>query len=194
MNAPLSQFLALHAASPEAIAQAETVAETLELPTRHILLNQGELATQAFFLIDGLCHACYLTAEGHAISKDFFWEQELLIGFESLLTEEGSPYLLETLSACRVLTLPIDLILNWRETCPDLYMALAERQLLFREQKEQFMRLYSPARRYALFTESIGDFAAHISNTQLASYLGLSATQLDSLKRHLHTPPESSAP
>lgn len=188
MTSPLAQFLELHGADPATIEQALNLAETLELPTRHILINQGELATQAFFLLDGLCHACYLTAEGDAITRDFYWEQELLIGFESLLTEEGSPYLLETLSACQILTLPTELILSWRAHCPELYIALTERQLLFREQKEQFMRLYSPARRYALFTESLGELAGAISEPQLASFLDLSLSQLSSLKRHLHKP------
>ncbi|MDO6583239.1 Crp/Fnr family transcriptional regulator [Photobacterium sp. 2_MG-2023] len=185
MTSPLAQFLALHGADQATIDQALSLAEPLELPTRHVLINQGELATQAYFLIDGLCHACYITGDGKTISKDFFWEQDLLIGFESLLTDEGSPYLLETLSPCLIQTLPAELILRWRDDHPALYMALAERQLLFREQKEQFMRLYSPARRYALFTDSIDELATHITAPQLASFLNLSLSQLDSLQRHL---------
>ncbi|UIP27660.1 Crp/Fnr family transcriptional regulator [Photobacterium sp. TLY01] len=185
MTSPLAQFLALHGADQATIDQALSLAEPLELPTRHVLINQGELASQAFFLIDGLCHACYLTGDGKTISRDFFWEQDLLIGFESLLTDEGSPYLLETLSPCLIQTLPAELILGWRQDMPGLYMALVERQLLFREQKEQFMRLYSPARRYALFTDSVGELATHITAPQLASFLNLSLSQLDSLQRHL---------
>ncbi|MCV5960816.1 hypothetical protein OFO30_36080, partial [Escherichia coli] len=43
--------------------------ELLELPTRHILNHQGELSSHLYFIIEGLCHASYLTEHGKEFSK-----------------------------------------------------------------------------------------------------------------------------
>ena len=56
-------------------------ANLLELPTRHILTHQGESPSHAFFLLEGLCHACYLTSDGKQYSKEFYWEVDWLISF-----------------------------------------------------------------------------------------------------------------
>ena len=82
MKTALAQYLRDHGADDETINHALALAEPMELPTRHILLNQGEQPAHAFFLVDGICHACYLTPEGRQFSKEFYWEQELILGFE----------------------------------------------------------------------------------------------------------------
>lgn len=92
MNEVLQAFLCQLGASPETIQGAVAVAEPMELPTRHVLLNQGEQPAYCYFLLDGLCHACYLTAEGKQFSKEFYWDQDVLIGFESIINEVPSPF------------------------------------------------------------------------------------------------------
>ncbi|WEM42057.1 Crp/Fnr family transcriptional regulator [Photobacterium sp. DA100] len=186
MTTALTQYLQDHGADKQAVEQALALAEPMELPTRHILLNQGEQPSQAFFLVEGVCHACYLTSGGRQFSKEFYWEQELILGFESLLTAGPSEYLLETLSASQILALPLTLVEQWKETCPRLYMALLERQLLFKEHKERFMLIHTPEERYTLFGEHFPELEAQLADYQIASYLGITATSLSRIRARLN--------
>ena len=185
MKTALAQYLRDHGADDETISHALALAEPMELPTRHILLNQGEQPAHAFFLFDGICHACYLTPEGHQFSKEFYWEQELILGFESLITQQASEYLLETLSASQILALPLAVIEEWKIRCPNLYMALLERQLLFKEHKERFMLIHTPEERYTLFCDHFPELHAQLADYQIASYLGITATSLSRIRARL---------
>ncbi|MGF1716089.1 Crp/Fnr family transcriptional regulator [Photobacterium chitinilyticum] len=185
MNEVLQAFLCQLGASPETIQDAVTAAEPMELPTRHVLLNQGEQPAYCYFLLDGLCHACYLTAEGKQFSKEFYWDQDVLIGFESLINDMPSPFLLETLSASKLLALPVSLLQRWREQKNPLYIRLLERQLSYKEQKERFMLMHSPEERYQLFTSSFPELLSRIADYQIASYLGITPISLSRIKKRL---------
>ncbi|OAN19305.1 Crp/Fnr family transcriptional regulator [Photobacterium jeanii] len=185
MKTRLLQFLHQHGVSPQEAEAIAAQAEPLELPTRHILLHQGQEAEHFYFLVEGVCHACYLTEDGKAFSKEFYWEQEPIIGFEALTTSQPSGYLLETLMASRVLTLPITLLEQWRSQRHPLYLHLLERQLQFKEHKERFMLMYSPEERYQIFSEHFSELMLQITDKQLASYLGIAATSLSRIKARL---------
>lgn len=185
MKETLQEFLYQLGATPETIEETLTIAEPMELPTRHILLNQGEKPVYCYFLLDGLCHACYLTAEGKQFSKEFYWDQDVLVGFESLINDLPSPFLLETLSASKLLALPISLLQQWRDQGNPLYLRLLERQLSYKEQKERFMLMHSPEERYQLFTENFPELLPRIADYQIASYLGITPISLSRIKKRL---------
>ncbi len=145
-------------------------ATLLELPTRHILTHQGESPSHVFFLLEGLCHACYLTNEGKQYSKEFYWEVDWLIGFESLIKNQPSPYLLESLTSTTLLSFPIETFHQWRQELHPLYIKLLETQLMYKESKERFMLLHSPEERYRLFCDTYPDLLTRITDYQIAAY------------------------
>lgn len=98
MDTRFIQHLTTLNLTPSDIAMISEHAKELQLPTRHILTHQGEQPQQVYFLLEGLCHACYLTEDGKEFSKEFYWEVDWIIGFESLISQQPSPFLLETLS------------------------------------------------------------------------------------------------
>ncbi|KJG63966.1 Crp/Fnr family transcriptional regulator [Photobacterium kishitanii] len=162
------------------------VAEPLDLPTRHILLHQGQTQTHCYFLLDGLCHACYLTEQGKQFSKEFYWDQDVIIGFESLINNEPSAFLLETLSASQLIMLPITLFQQWRQQQHPLYQTLLERQLLHKEHKERFMLMHTPEQRLQLFSDHFPELVGRITDYQLASYLGITSISLSRIKKTPH--------
>ncbi len=160
-------------------------ANLLEFPTRHILTHQGESPSHAFFLLEGLCHACYLTSDGKQYSKEFYWEVDWLISFESLVKNGPSPYLLESLTPVKLLSFPIELIEQWRAESQPLYIKLLETQLMYKEGKERFMLLHSPEERYSLFCETYPDLVSRITDYQIAAYLGITHISLSRIKKRL---------
>ncbi|MGF1872430.1 Crp/Fnr family transcriptional regulator [Photobacterium indicum] len=186
MKEALDHFLLQLGATSEQAHCISKQAKLLELPTRHILLNQGEYSEHCFFLLDGICHACYLTEDGNQFSKEFYWDQDVLLGFESLITHQASPFLLETLSACQLLSLPIQLLEEWREQGNPLYIKLVERQLIYKEQKERFMLMHTPEERFKLFSENFPALLERITDYQVASYLGISPISLSRIKKRIN--------
>lgn len=184
-HAELTDFLHQLGADATTINDVIAVAEPLDLPTRHILLHQGQLQTHCYFLLNGLCHACYLTEQGKQFSKEFYWDQDVIIGFESLITNEPSAFLLETLSASQLIMLPIALFQQWRQQHHPLYQTLLERQLLHKEHKERFMLMHTPEQRLHLFSEHFPELVGRITDYQLASYLGITSISLSRIKKRV---------
>lgn len=160
-------------------------ARQLELPTRHILLHQGQVAEEIYFLVSGICHSCYLTEKGKEFSKEFYWENDWLIGFESLIKQQASPYLLESLTPCTMISLPIAALRQWRDEKHSIYLKLLETQLMYKENKERFMLLYSPEERYQLFCQHYPELLERLNDYQVAAYLGITPISLSRIKnRH----------
>ncbi|CCN38560.1 putative cAMP-binding protein-catabolite gene activator and regulatory subunit of cAMP-dependent protein kinase [Vibrio nigripulchritudo SO65] len=171
--------------SPLEVEEIEQSATLLELPTRHILTHQGEFPSHVYFLLEGLCHACYLTSDGKQYSKEFYWEVDWLISFESLVKSEPSPYLLESLTPIKLLSFPVELIERWRAESHPLYIRLLETQLMYKEGKERFMLLHSPEEKYSLFCETYPELLSRVTDYQIAAYLGITHISLSRIKKRI---------
>lgn len=174
-----------HGFNEREIIEVSNIASPLELPTRHILVNQGEHPDYLYFLLDGLCHACYLTVDGKQFSKEFYWELDWIIGFESLINQQPSPFLLESLTPISLLCIPFSALCEWRLKANPLYIKLLETQLLHKESKERFMLLYTPEERYALFCQNYPDLETRLTDYQIAAYLGITHISLSRIKSRL---------
>ncbi|WP_408687443.1 Crp/Fnr family transcriptional regulator [Vibrio sp. TBV020] len=174
--------LANNGFTPQEIKQLSDTAKFIELPTRHILLHQGEIASEIHFLTEGICHSAYLTDKGKEFSKEFYWENDWIIGFESLIKQQPSPYLLESLTPCSILSLPIETLRQWRKEKHSIYLKLLETQLMYKENKERFMLLYSPEERYELFCQHYPELLERLNDYQVAAYLGITPISLSRIK------------
>ena len=168
------------------VAEIIRQATVLELPTRHVLIQQGAVPEAFYFLIEGICHACYLTEAGKVFSKEFYWENDWIIGFESLIREQPSPFLLESLSPVVMFSLPVQTLLSWRQQSHPLYQKLLETQLMYKEGKERFMLLHPPEQRYQLFCKHHPDMLPRLSDQQIAAYLGITPISLSRIKARLN--------
>lgn len=162
-----------------------SIAKPLQLPARHTLVNQGEIADSIYFVLEGLCHACYVTEQGKQFSKEFYWEQDWIIGFEGLIRNQASPYLLETLTTTSLLCLPVASLHQWRDAAHPLYIKLLENQLMYKENKERFMLLHTPAERYEIFCRNFPHLLLRLSDYQIAAYLGITHISLSRIKARL---------
>jgi len=160
-------------------------AEYLGVPTGTILSYQGDKVEHIYFLIEGLCHACYLTVEGKKFTKEFYWARDCIINFESVIQKEPSTYLVETLAPSQFVRLPLTQIQQLREQRHPFYLWLVENQLLHKENKERFMLLHSPEARYKLFIERFSDLERRLSDYQVASYIGVTPISLSRIKKRL---------
>ncbi|WP_199911697.1 Crp/Fnr family transcriptional regulator [Dongshaea marina] len=91
MPSVLSDYLQSLGVSREESSRLTRLAQPITIGSSEIIQPQGTTPCHFFFLEQGTCQACYLTAEGKQFSKEFYWEPEFIIGFESLLDDRPSP-------------------------------------------------------------------------------------------------------
>ncbi|MDA0149516.1 Crp/Fnr family transcriptional regulator [Vibrio sp. LaRot3] len=186
MDATFIQHLEEHGFNTEEIEQINQYATELQLPTRQILVEQGGSAQSIYFIVHGLCQASYLTEEGKSFSKEFYWEQDWILSLEAVIKQQGSPYLIETLTDCHIICLPIDVLKRWRAESHPIYLKLVETQLIYKEQKERFMLLYTPEQRYELFCQQFPDLEQRLNDYHIAAYLGISSISLSRIKSRIN--------
>lgn len=186
MDVDFYQQLFRHGFAQDDIEHLLTIAKPLELPTKHILVNQGEYADEFYFVLQGVCHACYLTEQGKQFSKEFYWEKDWVIGFESLINHQPSPYLLETLTPVQLLCIPMQTLQKWRDNAHPIYLKLLETQLRYKENKERFMLLHSPQQRYQLLCQHFPELCERINEQHIAAYLGITPISLSRIKARIN--------
>ncbi|CAH0536060.1 Crp/Fnr family transcriptional regulator [Vibrio marisflavi] len=177
------QHLQKNGFAQQEIDQLIQSAKLIELPEHQALLHQGEVANDVFFMLEGICHSAYLTDKGKKFSKEFYWEYDWIIGFESLINQQASPYLIETITRCSILSLPIETLGKWRKERHDIYLKLLETQLMYKEKKERFMLLHTPEERYELFCLNFPSLLERLNDYQIAGYLGITPISLSRIKK-----------
>ncbi len=107
-----------------------------------VLLAQGSEQEAAFYIETGIARACHYTRDGQERCKEFYFEGELCLLYDSWLTGSPARYQLEALTELQVVRVPIALLDEpaWQPVC----MALLRQQLGYKERKEAFLLLHSP--------------------------------------------------
>ncbi|ASP37445.1 Crp/Fnr family transcriptional regulator [Bacterioplanes sanyensis] len=153
-------------------------AECRTVPARSCLVAQGQHLSHIHWLYSGVGHACYLTEQGKAFSKEFYWEGDWIIGFEPLISGLPAPYQQETLSECQLVSLPVSLLEQWRYAQHPVYVRLVETQLRHKENKERILLLNSPEQRYLYFCQNYPFLIGRLTDYQIAGYLGITPISL----------------
>ncbi len=157
--------------------------EQIQIPAKTCLIRQGESLTHVFFLIEGVCQASYFTDHGKQFIKEFYWENDFLIGFESLLKSQPALFQLESLSESTLFKVSVDELHQWRAHLPRVWCHIVEQQLLHKEFKERFMLLHSPEERYQQFCQRYPELEKQVADYQIASYLGITPISLSRIKK-----------
>jgi CRP-like cAMP-binding protein len=186
MNTPFIKQLEQHGFTPAEIDALILIAKPLELPARHRLVDQEKVTDFIYFVLEGICHAGYITEQGKQFSKEFYWEQDWIIGFEGIIKNQPSPYFIETLALTKLLCLPASSVLQWRNESHPLYMKLLETQLMHKENKERFMLLHTPKERYEIFCQRYPHLRVRLSDYQIAAYLGITHISLSRIKARIN--------
>jgi len=166
--------------------------ESLFTPT---LLNKGDcfiveqqLATEIGFMEDGIMRAFYRSSDGTEYNKHFFVGPCLIGGYASLITGKPNQINQEALTDCKILAAKFSDILTLYDRCPDIERAariLAEQFFVQKEQREIEIVLLDADERYRIFQRDFPTLENLIPQYHIASYLGVTPTQLSRIRKKL---------
>ena len=150
-----------------------------------VLLAQGAEQEAAFYIEAGIARACHYTRDGQERCKEFYFEGELCLLYDSWLTGSPARYQLEAVTALQLVRVPLALLDEpaWQPVC----MALLRQQLCYKERKEAFLLLHSPEERYRELCRTFPHWPARLTQVQLANYIGISPVTLSRIRRRINT-------
>jgi CRP-like cAMP-binding protein len=149
-------------------------------------IREGQTANQIGFLQDGIIRAFYRNNEGLEYNKHFFVSSCFIGGYASLITGTTNQINQQALSNCQILVANFSDFTALYDTHPDIERAarkLAEFFFVHKEQREIEIVLLDADKRYLLFQKQFPFLEQQIPQYHIASYLGITPTQLSRIRR-----------
>lgn len=188
MNAFKTYLNALTPISETTWTKLQTLFTEKTLKKGDYFAKNGEKAVYIGFLKSGVIRAFYTNEEGVEYNKHFFTPNALVGAYSSLIT--GNPNLIaqQALTDCEILVAEYAKMTQFYATCPDLERLsrrYAELSYVHKEAREIELVLLDAEKRYALFQNQYPDLEQQITQYHIASFLGVSATQLSRIRKKM---------
>jgi CRP-like cAMP-binding protein len=151
-------------------------------------ITDGQTAKEIGFLDSGIVRAFYRNNEAIEYNKHFFVNPCFIGGYASLITKTPNQINQQALTDCNIQTAKYADIQALYKTCPDIERAariLAELFFVQKEQREIEIVLLDADKRYQIFQKDFPQLEQQIPQYHIASYLGITPTQLSRIRRKI---------
>ncbi len=160
----------------------------IELRKNDYFVKEGEISREIGVLTKGIVRAYYVAKDGKEYNKTLFAAPNIIGSYVSLITGRPNRLPQQALSDCIVAKIPMSIIEKLSEEHIEmerLRRKIAEQFFVQNEKKELEMALLQAKERYLMFREEFPDAEQLIPQYHIASYLGISATQLSRIRKQM---------
>lgn len=159
-----------------------------KLAANEYFIRENEVARKIAYLESGVVRAYFINQEGQEYNKQFFVGPSSIGAYSSLLTGKANLIPQQALTDCIIHTCDFRLLTNLYSKYPDLETLarkMAEYYFIEKEKKELEIVLLDASQRYRIFQQEFPTLEQHIQQYHIASYLGISATQLSRIRHQI---------
>ncbi len=185
----LKQYLnAISPLSEQTWKEISVLFKPKTLSAKEYFVEEYKRATEIAFLEEGCVRAFFTNSEAKEYNKQFFVAPSLIGAYTSLLTKEKNLIPQQALTECKIWVVNFsDLEIRYSKfhDLERLGRKVAEFYFLEKERKEIEMALQDATERYLKFRHQFPSLEQLIPQYHIASYLGISATQLSRLRNKL---------
>lgn len=153
------------------------------------LLREGQISRDIYFVCKGVITSQYITDDGGTHIKNFFLEGNFAASTVSSLLFTPSAFGLQALEDSVVLAMDYR---NYRqiilesETLKTFYISYLEKNWVIENERKQIAFATQTAReRYLTFLKEYPNLEERVSQLHIASYLGVTPTQLSRIRKNL---------
>jgi CRP-like cAMP-binding protein len=161
-----------------------------ELLPNDYFIQDNQTAKHIAFLQTGLVRAFYRNSDGKEYNKHFFQFPSFIGGYSSLITGNMNKINQQALTRCTIFVADYSHFSALYNKHPDLEIAarkLAERHFVAKEDREIDLVLLDADKRYLLLQKEFPKLEQLTTQYHIASYLGISATQLSRIRKKLRS-------
>lgn len=173
----------------DTIEELQNCFKPLFLKKNEFFVSEGEYAQKIGFLKKGIIRAFFLNQEGKEYTKQFFVGSSIIGAYTSLLTKQPNKIAQQALTDCQILVAnftDVEKLYDKFHDLEKLGRRIAEFYFLEKEQKEIEMALLDADKRYLILRERFPAIETIVPQYYIASYLGISPTQLSRIRRKLN--------
>lgn len=181
----LKQFGSLSAQTLSVLGE-KTRPDTLK--KGEYFVHEGEYADEIAFLESGVVRAFYVNAKGKEYNKTLFTNNAIIGSYAALISKEKNRLPQQALTDCKIWRMKFETIEQLSESDNEverLRRKVAERFFVWNEKKQLEMALLEAKERYSIFLQEHPGIEDLIPQYHIASYLGVSATQLSRIRQNL---------
>lgn len=160
-----------------------------ELKKGDYFIREGQFAKEIAFLESGIVRAYYINKNGKEYNKHFFSPPSIIGSYASLISKQKNNVAQQALTDCKIWKASytkIEELSEGNHEIERLRRMIAENFFLSHEKKELEMALLDADKRYLIFREEFPKIELEVPQYHIASYLGISATQLSRIRKKLY--------
>ncbi|TQS00935.1 Crp/Fnr family transcriptional regulator [Paenibacillus ottowii] len=150
-----------------------------------LLVHQGVVQKEIYFVISGLLRSFYIDVNGDDITR-FFSKEGSVLCYEILFDHKPSNRCIEALEDSVVMSMSCNDFKKLIENhiyCMKAYTKLLERKLEYKIQRESSFLLKSATERYLDFRKGYPQLEKRINLAYVASYIGITPVSLSRIRR-----------
>jgi CRP-like cAMP-binding protein len=165
-------------------ARYSSMLEVKEVKKKSIILSEGSICREVFFINKGLLRIFFVDNNGEEKTFHFALEKTFATDYKSFLKEIPSNYSIQAMEDTQVLVMSLDMILGGYKTLTNgekLGRLLAEDYFFMFNDKIHAMYTQTPLARYNDLTSSFPKIFQRVPQHLIASYLNISSVHLSRL-------------
>ncbi|MGE8432539.1 Crp/Fnr family transcriptional regulator [Chryseobacterium joostei] len=185
----LEQVNQYHLLSKESITALLSICTEEKYHKNDLLLESGSMARYYYFIKSGLVGYYTIDEEGSSIYKIFFEENSFVASTAAIIKNEPSDFNIIALEDCSVIQYPVKAYRELLEKHHDLALFhihyLEKNWVVKKEPLEVSLKFENAKQRYLLLLENQSLYK-RLKQHQIASYLGITPTQLSRIKKEIN--------
>lgn len=157
----------------------------VQLKKHDYFTQEGEYSSKLAFLSKGIMRAFFRNNLGREYNKTFFTPLTFVAAYSSVTTKQKNLINIQCLTECLILVADFNKVTSLYKDFPkieSLARILAEYKFALKEKREIELVTLEAKERYDIFRQEYPDLENQISQYHIASYLGVSPTQLSRIR------------
>jgi CRP-like cAMP-binding protein len=184
-----SNFQKYTSITPESWLLIEAITEFQVVKKGSILLRNGEVAKELYFICKGILRAYITDKEGNIYNKNIFTEGSFAGSKASSLQQTPSDFSIEALEDAVLIRIDYqkyrELIFR-QDDLKNFYIAYLEKNwVIEKEKREISLVMENATERYLQLLSKHPDISNRIPLLHIASHLGITPTQLSRIRKSL---------
>tara|TARA_R110002072_G_scaffold64203_2_gene159289 strand:+ start:135362 stop:135973 length:612 start_codon:yes stop_codon:yes gene_type:complete len=154
------------------------------------VLKSSEYAKEAAFILRGALRMFYVDESGDESNHAFRFENQIMAGYPSLLTNTPSRYFIQAMEDSDLLVVNYEEFKKFYDKHPcweKLGRVIAEVNYIEKTEREYQLLMRDASERYLNLLKMEPEVAKRVPQYQLASYLGITASALNRVIKKLKT-------